>query len=120
MVFLLDLHLDILTVLLLVEVTHLTVCVLHPKHRVTEMLLCDLFEDPALIVDLVLGLVDVVVESVWYKEYFWSPMGSRKALAVHDCPTRPALPISWNISFMLRFCTKLSVRITFEIGKLVP
>lgn len=77
-------------------------------------------EDSGLVVDLVLRFVDIVVESSLRKKYFRSPQGSRKARAVQDWPTRPALPISWNISFMLSFFTNSSRRMTLEMGKLVP
>ncbi len=52
--------------------------------------------------------------------YFWRPFFSKKARAVHDWPTLPALPINWNISFMFSLLMRLSLRITLEIGKLAP
>lgn len=52
--------------------------------------------------------------------YFWRPFFYKKARAVHDWPTRPALPINWNISFIFNLLMRLSLRITLDIGKLAP
>ena len=70
LILLLNLHFHVFTVLLLVQVPHLTVCVFHYQNRVTQMLLSNLLKYTGLLVYLVLRFVDIVVKPTCIKLYF--------------------------------------------------
>ena len=62
-ILLLYLYLNVLGVFNAVEVAHLTVKIPQTQERVPQVLLCDLLENAAFVVYLVLGLVNVIVQS---------------------------------------------------------